>query len=102
MARLRVRPNQRMKLSWRGGRLKGNLSCLRPPHHAAYARSVRRQHIWIFLALCYWLPAQCSLALRSSHFHAHGLTRTLSASLTCSNFGRTMNIPRLGDGFSRG
>jgi membrane protein implicated in regulation of membrane protease activity len=34
-------PNQRMKLSWRGGRLKGSdLSCLRPPHHAAYARFV--------------------------------------------------------------
>jgi len=32
----------RMKLPWRGGRLKGKgLSWWRPPHHAAYARFVR-------------------------------------------------------------
>src|ERR1051326_6082550 len=37
-------PNQRMKLSWRGGRAKGKgVSWWRPPYHAAYARFVRPQ-----------------------------------------------------------
>jgi hypothetical protein len=38
-------PNQRMKLSWRGGRLKGNGSILiAAADHAAYARFVRPRH----------------------------------------------------------
>ena len=36
-------PNQRMKLPWRGGRLKGKESVLMAAaHHAAYARFVRQ------------------------------------------------------------
>lgn len=39
---MKEQPNQRMKLSWRGGRLKGNGSVLSAAaHHAAYARFVR-------------------------------------------------------------
>jgi hypothetical protein len=39
-----VLPNMRMKLPWRGGRTKGKGSVLiAAPHHAAYARFVRRR-----------------------------------------------------------